>query len=51
MDLSNRPKAKESKEKLPRKVVLYINIGRTRDSLDLLSLGKSIEKILQRYPV
>lgn len=28
-----------------------ISIGRTRDILDLLSLGKSIEKILQRYPV
>ena len=28
-----------------------INIGRTRDILDLLSLGKSIERILQRYPV
>ena len=28
-----------------------INIVRTRDILDLLSLGKSIEKILQRYPV
>jgi len=28
-----------------------ISIGRTRDILDLLSLGKSIERILQRYPV
>ncbi len=28
-----------------------ICLGRTRDILDLLSLGKSIEKILQRYPV
>lgn len=28
-----------------------LNMGRTREVLDLLSLGKSIEKILQRYPV
>lgn len=28
-----------------------LNMGRTREVLDLLSVGKSIEKILQRYPV
>ena len=33
----------------PRKSWLRgLNIGRARDVLDLLSLGKSIEKILQR---
>ena len=28
-----------------------ISVSRTSDILDLLSLGKSVEKILQRYPV
>lgn len=28
-----------------------LDIVRVRDILDLLSLGKNIEKILQRYPV
>ena len=44
-------KVKKNRRNMRKSWLRCISIGRTRDILDLLSLGKSIEKILQRYPV